>query len=1699
MRAPRPEWVTEGRHDCVTAVVGSGGSGGGVWRHECHMRRLVAAIVAVVQRCAAQPPDVYQYVQRSGGDSAAQELYDVFHCDDGTTLVAGSTDTLSWLAEACIASDGDTACELTAADPASGVTGSCEVSAGDGSCTYAPAVPSTELEIASGSIDNSASSASRIGFVLALAPDDDMTPQHVSYFPAGTVDSVSRIRASSEPGETTQVIYISGSVVTASGSGYFIGKLNRNFVRGAATQLLWAVTVQAAGTLAVQQPWDVGADGTVALAATVTDGSATWSELQRLGVDGEPQVVEGWREHYDAAGELLHVTPASAAPTAAVRSVVVLDSSAARCGLRSWTSSEFNAFTSDGNRGARRGVWPNDVLMSLPCDTTDPSTGIGEFGYTGLRYDTSGSTAVTTVVVDRRDGSMYVGLQAPATAGTVPAIVAWSRDGQLIGWSRMMPETSAATAPVLEVADIAVDYANWRHVVVLGRGRRTGSTPRYFWSDPSGSGFQNSLADEVASQSEVWSSWIGKYDLTDRMTLVSATFVAELAAEAAVVDNGFEDLGGNLAGFADPNQLPATGMLLGDTSCHQLNIDSEGLIYVACTGIHTLTTLDAHHSMWDVAGLGDTTGTASRNAFVRVYASDLSDVSFSSLVTGEFDTAGVGGDNVELAAVSPFVGGLIVVATHSAAQQLNPIPVTNITWGGSSPQPGASSGVIGRFIREGLHGWPIITRFDCPAGRESQLEGMEYGCSICVAGRYAAQVNSPECLACSLGTYSSATEATSSETCIPCPRGYAGATEAASDVSQCVECVAGRTSSAATGLCEDCAVGTYAPEDASDACTNCPRGKYSTVVASSSSSDCTACEAGRYGPDPGAGSLDDCPVCPTGTWSDTLGATVCYDCAAGKASVATQATLESTCTDCEGGSISAAGADVCNPCPSGTYSSNSVSCALCPTGTWSANPGQSSGLSCHECPPGSYSSAGSTAVEACHSCDESERSQVAWGGCFECDGDSLPSFTASAEAIPFSSLKFGTFPSHAAGNLAPFWTGDGEFDGSMGAVSAGSLYLQAGESATGVLQFSHTNQVPFVVGGLFAAENFASGFETPPTMTVTAHFSDDRPSEQLVQFELEPMAGLQPAGDGEFSDEITVGYTSFEEPLISDTVHFVDVQGQDSDHELHAAAPACTGAPAQFLPSGSCIGTADTGLDCAARFADMPGSSESDCTGGDGAGCTYWIDCAARFSHQTGTTAEACTGGEGAGCTYTVHNPVSYSRCSVAPGAELGFRSFYVNRFNAEAGAEAAHSVGVVGDSSTTQVGRLTTPYGSQYFEIDDVNGFVYATLDTVPVSGLTSAWVQLWVHVNAAAWEVDDFVKVWAEAEAGGAGDVTIIDTEGTDWAGDLIEDRWTEIRGSLAGMKTATISFGGAARRGSRADNSEVRALAFDFIRVLGSSPDLDQLDQRATWPLATVCPQPSLWLGGQRSGSVVTPPHGATSIAVTITATTSGHLDDVYATVDPRIACWCDAGYAWEQEYSESSGDCLYCSAGSFCTMGLRQTCPDPLISRGGQSECEECPVGFTCIDGEKSTCQGLEYLDDNGNCQPCPAGSACVNARRTVCVAGSWSDGTLNQCALCTPGQYQSAVGATGCLNCDAGKTSTVGNSGCFSCGAGETSEEGEACVSCPVGRYSEVGTNTCEECPVGKFNGPGVDGLRAVAACEDCPLGQTSNSDFSGCE
>lgn len=81
--------------------------------------------------------------------------------------------------------------------------------------------------------------------------------------------------------------------------------------------------------------------------------------------------------------------------------------------------------------------------------------------------------------------------------------------------------------------------------------------------------------------------------------------------------------------------------------------------------------------------------------------------------------------------------------------------------------------------------------------------------------------------------------------------------------------------------------------------------------------------------------------------------------------------------------------------------------------------------------------------------------------------------------------------------------------------------------------------------------------------------------------------------------------------------------------------------------------------------------------------------------------------------------------------------------------------------------------------------------------------------------------------------------------------------------------------------------------------------------------IWPPPAFWHGAYAGfGSTMlysSDPGRLSSISLTLsTATVAGYWDDVFLTIDPRVACWCDPGYA----YDAVVGSCVRCQAGFYC---------------------------------------------------------------------------------------------------------------------------------------------------------------------------------------
>jgi len=213
----------------------------------------------------------------------------------------------------------------------------------------------TKTQISADTINSA--SAGNIGFILHLSADL-ATILRAVHFPAGTVRDVRRIRTASIPGQPTGDLYISGSRDNAtSHNGYYIAKLDANFVTAPPTALAWSYDVNCrdAGDPdhKVIQPWDVGGDGSVVFATSQAYGY-DWASIEKLDGNGNRVAVQGGH------GE---------DPMAIAMKGYKQD-------LRSVTRAGYDSVIADGNGGLKKGLWPNDYYHAGPSGETDNGPGL---------------------------------------------------------------------------------------------------------------------------------------------------------------------------------------------------------------------------------------------------------------------------------------------------------------------------------------------------------------------------------------------------------------------------------------------------------------------------------------------------------------------------------------------------------------------------------------------------------------------------------------------------------------------------------------------------------------------------------------------------------------------------------------------------------------------------------------------------------------------------------------------------------------------------------------------------------------------------------------------------------------------------------------------------------------------------------------------------------------------------------------------------------------------------------------------------------------------------------------------------------------------------------------------------------------------------------------------------------------------------
>jgi hypothetical protein len=496
----------------------------------------------------------------------------------------------------------------------------------------------------------------------------------VVHFPQGTVRDVFKIRTTNVPGQPTGDMYISGNrdVTDYLKDGYYLAKLNNNFVKGVPTALSWTYEVicrprKSSGYTGVSafkdlQPWDVGGDGKVIFGGGA-EYDTEWAEIRRLNANGVPDMVENWHAHWANAGATeWDGTPAASYPNKATAplaySAIVLK--AGRKGsMRSYTQAQYDATMDDGNGNTnRKGSFPDDYYYSGPCPFDVPAAGAK--GYTGYKTSDKPTQRLGAIVIDRNTNHFYYGYSTQSILPDglpdyEPAVVAMDNTGKLKWWNRLYKETAQNSTPDQYVDNLAIDYKNSQLVIAA---RCHGNNTDNFWqgntikATPNASGFQNQF---TGTNGNIHISWLGKLML-DKGTVKHSTFVAEYIEGttnygAPFTNPYFDNWPDFNKGWANVNT----------TRINHLHVGVDGSVTITGQGRRTMTTKNAFQKMPNPK---DATK-GSWNHFVRTYTSDLSRPLYSSLLTGKWDTlTGAGGDNIELESAFKIDGGLLIVGFH---------------------------------------------------------------------------------------------------------------------------------------------------------------------------------------------------------------------------------------------------------------------------------------------------------------------------------------------------------------------------------------------------------------------------------------------------------------------------------------------------------------------------------------------------------------------------------------------------------------------------------------------------------------------------------------------------------------------------------------------------------------------------------------------------------------------------------------------------------------------------------------------------------------------------------------------------------------------------------------------------------------------------------------------------------------------------
>jgi len=630
-----------------------------------------AAAAAADQAVGGSPGDAVFYV----GGAGDQAFRAVLPLSDGTLLLGGGAGDLGWLP------DGTPVTELAGDRPESMPTG-----------RHA---------------------------VLLHVTGDLSGVLRACVLPKGVAGDITAIKTTTATGEPTGAIYISGLRDGEMGEhgadkprpGYFIARLDGNFVNAPATELQWVANPWHLGEY---MAWDVGGDGKVVYTAGRPHGY-DWFQIARLTADGKPDIVPQWRNHWVVGSDgkrRLHFGTADTAEGEVLESAIITKRWTNAGALRSWNKEDFLQKSPDGNGGVKQGRWPMDAMHPGYFDPDTKKTVPvldGKKGYYGYR-NADNSPPITAVVVDRRTNDIYFGgnNQSRLPDGLPdfePWVVAMEPDGGLRWWQRLYPESKGVSTPDQYVDALAIDYRRppGEGTLVVA-ARCHGNNVNNFFNpadlthpDASTRGFQKRF---TGREGNIHISWLGRLTLADGRVM-AATWLAEYpeGRDKARSNKPFADP--NLDHWPDINdKWPNVNTTRLIASEGALAVDGDGRVYIVAKGRRVITTRNAF--MQGPSNLGDKVELRGQwSDFLRVYSPDLSTVEYSTILKGSWDwQTGEGASEVNLMAVAPLPGGLVAVGQapvgKSGAAEGNPMPTRSVQAWGAADRTG-EDGVVAKL------------------------------------------------------------------------------------------------------------------------------------------------------------------------------------------------------------------------------------------------------------------------------------------------------------------------------------------------------------------------------------------------------------------------------------------------------------------------------------------------------------------------------------------------------------------------------------------------------------------------------------------------------------------------------------------------------------------------------------------------------------------------------------------------------------------------------------------------------------------------------------------------------------------------------------------------------------------------------------------------------------------------------------------